>query len=74
VWWGYDSFLATAEGLSPKGFQTVLDIDTVGVFNMCHAAFPHLKRAGAGGKGDALIINISACLHYGAVTSCVVYP
>jgi hypothetical protein len=28
---------------------------------MCHAAFPELKRT-----GDALVINISATLHYGA--------
>jgi len=32
-----------------------------GVYNMSHAAFPELKKS-----GDALIINISATLHYGA--------
>lgn len=41
-----------------------MDIDTVGTFNVSRAAFPALKAAGAG-KG-ALIINISATLHYGA--------
>lgn len=55
------NFLATAETLSPKGFKTVMDIDTNGTFNMSSAAFPHLKAA----KG-ASIINISATLHYGA--------
>ena len=55
------NFLATAEGLKPKGFQTVMEIDTIGVFNMCHAAFPHLKAAGAQ-TSDALIVNISATL------------
>ena len=28
------NFLAAAETLKPKGFQTVLDIDTLGVFTM----------------------------------------
>eukprot|EP00455_Lapot_gusevi_P054046 TRINITY_DN856_c0_g2_i2.p1 TRINITY_DN856_c0_g2~~TRINITY_DN856_c0_g2_i2.p1 ORF type:complete len:321 (-),score=140.00 TRINITY_DN856_c0_g2_i2:260-1159(-) len=55
------NFLATAEGLKPKGFQTVMEIDTMGVFNMSNAAFSSLKKA-----GDSLIINISATLHYGA--------
>jgi peroxisomal 2,4-dienoyl-CoA reductase len=35
----FSSFLCAAEQLSPKGFKTVLDIDTQGTFNMCHAAF-----------------------------------
>jgi peroxisomal 2,4-dienoyl-CoA reductase len=59
------NFLSTAEQLKPKGFQTVMEIDTIGVFNMCHAAFPHLKSRAAV-TGDSLIINISATLHYGA--------
>lgn len=59
------NFLATADGLKPKGFHTVLEIDTMGVVNMCHAAFPQLKKSGLS-KGDALVINISATLHYGA--------
>lgn len=33
------SFLCAAENLSPKGFKTVMEIDTQGTFNMCHAAF-----------------------------------
>lgn len=55
------NFLATADSLSPKGFKTVMDIDTVGTFNMSHAAFPELKKA-----QSSTIINISATLHYGA--------
>ena len=53
------NFLATADELKPKGFQTVIDIDLHGVFNMTHAAFPHLKAAAAQ-TGDAVLINISA--------------
>jgi len=55
------NFLAVAEDLTPKGFKTVVEIDTFGVFHMCHASFEHLKKS-----GDALIINITATLHYGA--------
>ncbi len=55
------NFLAVAEDLSPKGFRTVMEIDAVGVYTMCHSAFPELKRSGRG-----KIINISATLHYGA--------
>lgn len=54
------NFLATAEELSVNGFKTVMDIDTVGTFMMCRAAFPHLKTA------HGAVINISATLHYGA--------
>lgn len=52
------NFLAIAEDLAPKGFQTVMDIDALGVFTMCHAAFPALQA-----RGDGLIVNISAMLH-----------
>jgi peroxisomal 2,4-dienoyl-CoA reductase len=51
------NFLSTAEGLNTKGFKTVIEIDTVGVFNVCQAAFPHLKESGRG-----VIINITATL------------
>jgi peroxisomal 2,4-dienoyl-CoA reductase len=55
------NFLANAEKLSPNGFRTVLEIDTLGTFTMCRAAFPALQAA----KGSC-VINISATLHYGA--------
>lgn len=64
------NFLSPAEVLSPKGFKTVLEIDTIGTFNMCHASFPALRKDAQGkepgqSKGG-VIINISATLHYGA--------
>ena len=49
------NFLSPAESLSAKGFKTVMEIDTVGSFNMARSAFRFLKH---GGK----IINISATL------------
>src|SRR5262245_49816328 len=53
------NFLAPAAALSPNGFRTVIEIDLVGTFNASRAAFEHLRTA-----GDALILNISATLHY----------
>lgn len=55
------NFLAPAEHLSPKGFRTVMEIDTLGTYHMTHASFDALKRSGAG-----VVINISATLQYGA--------
>ena len=52
------NFLCTAEELSPNGFGTVVDIDLKGTFNVCRAAFAHLKEH----RGQ--ILNISATLHY----------
>lgn len=56
------NFLARANQISPKGFATVIAIDTLGTFNMCSAAYPALKLSSKG----SIIINISATLHYGA--------
>lgn len=53
------NFLVPAENLSPNGFRTVIDIDAVGTFTMCHEALKYLKKGGT-------IINISATLHYTA--------
>ncbi|CAF4046566.1 unnamed protein product [Adineta steineri] len=55
------NFLCAAENLSPKGFKTVLDIDTQGTFNMCHAAFSELRKS-----SNANIINISTTYQYSA--------
>ena len=55
------NFLARADQISPKGFATVMAIDTLGTFNMCSAAYSLLKESPSG-----IIINISATLHYGA--------
>ncbi|KAL6759262.1 hypothetical protein V8C86DRAFT_2576977 [Haematococcus lacustris] len=55
------NFLATAEELTPNGFRTVMEIDTVGTFTMSRSAFKALKASPA-----PCVINISATLHYGA--------
>ncbi|XP_058747321.1 peroxisomal 2,4-dienoyl-CoA reductase [(3E)-enoyl-CoA-producing]-like [Vicia villosa] len=63
------NFLAAAEDLSPNGFRTVLDIDSVGTFTMCHEALKYLKKGGPGRDSSSAggsIINISATLHYTA--------
>jgi NAD(P)-dependent dehydrogenase (short-subunit alcohol dehydrogenase family) len=48
------NFPAPALGMSANGFKSVIDIDLLGTFNTCRAAFEHLKRPGAS------VINISA--------------
>ncbi|XP_076933558.1 peroxisomal 2,4-dienoyl-CoA reductase [(3E)-enoyl-CoA-producing]-like [Bidens hawaiensis] len=63
------NFLVSPEDLSPKGFKTVMDIDSVGTFTMCHEAIKYLKKGGPGRSPDdsgGLILNISATLHYTA--------
>ena len=51
------NFLAAAEQLSPKGFATVMAIDTIGTYNMCHSSYELLKE-----NGNGVIVNISATL------------
>jgi peroxisomal 2,4-dienoyl-CoA reductase len=53
------NFLATASTISTNGFKTVLEIDTLGTFNMCQAAFKTFM-----GENGGVIINISASLHW----------
>ena len=48
------NFPAPVLGMSANGFKSVVDIDLLGTFNTCRAAFEHLRRPGAS------IINISA--------------
>ncbi|KAL0300953.1 UNVERIFIED_CONTAM: Peroxisomal 2,4-dienoyl-CoA reductase [Sesamum calycinum] len=62
------NFLTSAEDLSPNGFKTVMDIDSVGTFTMCHEALPYLKKGGSGRSSSTggFILNISATLHYTA--------
>src|SRR4051812_30067242 len=48
------NFPAPALGMSANGVKAVIDIDLLGTFNTCRAAFEHLRRPGAS------IINISA--------------
>lgn len=51
------NYLAEARALKPKGFRTVIEIDTLGTYNMSYAAYEALKANGGGS-----IINISATL------------
>ncbi|HWM87842.1 MAG TPA: SDR family oxidoreductase [Kofleriaceae bacterium] len=51
------NFLAPAAALTPNGFRTVVEIDLIGSFHACKAAFDALCRSGRG-----LILNISATL------------
>ncbi|KAK6123877.1 hypothetical protein DH2020_042368 [Rehmannia glutinosa] len=62
------NFLVSAEDLSPNGFKTVMDIDSVGTFTMCHEALKYLKKGGPGRNSSTggFILNISATLHYTA--------
>jgi len=55
------NFLSTASNLRPKGFRTVMEIDALGVWTMCHSSFEELRDSKQG-----VIINISATLQYGA--------
>ncbi|KAJ6764518.1 PEROXISOMAL 24-DIENOYL-COA REDUCTASE-LIKE [Salix koriyanagi] len=63
------NFLVPSEDLSSNGFRTVMDIDSVGTFTMCHEALKYLKKGGLGkdpSTAGGTIINISATLHYTA--------
>lgn len=64
------NFLATADTLKPKGFKTVMEIDTVGTFQMSHFAHPYLKKTSSSPSSKSsptsTVINISATLQYGA--------
>ena len=48
------NFPAPAVGISANGFKAVVDIDLVGTFNACRAAFEHLRKPGA------CVLSISA--------------
>jgi len=48
------NFPAPAVGISSNGFKAVVDIDLIGTFNACRAAFEHLRKPGA------RVISISA--------------
>jgi 2,4-dienoyl-CoA reductase [(3E)-enoyl-CoA-producing], peroxisomal len=55
------NFLCPASQLSYNGFKTVIEIDTVGTYNVSKAAFDKYLRDHGGH-----ILNISATLHYAA--------
>jgi NAD(P)-dependent dehydrogenase (short-subunit alcohol dehydrogenase family) len=48
------NFPAPVLGMSANGFKSVIDIDLIGTFNTCRAAYLHLRKPGAS------IISISA--------------
>jgi NAD(P)-dependent dehydrogenase (short-subunit alcohol dehydrogenase family) len=48
------NFPAPALGMSANGFKAVIDIDVLGTFNTCRAAYAHLRKPGA------VVISISA--------------
>lgn len=48
------NFPAPVLGMSANGFKAVIDIDLLGTFNTCRAAYEHLRKPGAS------IISISA--------------
>jgi len=41
------NFLAPALGMSSNGFKAVIDIDLIGTFNTCRAAYQFLRKPGA---------------------------
>jgi NAD(P)-dependent dehydrogenase (short-subunit alcohol dehydrogenase family) len=41
------NFPSPVSGMSPNGFKAVVDIDLLGTFNTCRAAYPHLRKPGA---------------------------
>ena len=54
------NFLASAGKLSTKGFKTVMEIDTVGTFNMSKAVFVNSMKENKSGN----IMNLSAVTHW----------
>lgn len=56
------NFLAAAEELSSNGFRAVMEIDTLGTFNMARSSFEALKASKFGG----VITSITATLHFTA--------
>jgi NAD(P)-dependent dehydrogenase (short-subunit alcohol dehydrogenase family) len=48
------NFPAPVSGMSANGFKAVIDIDVLGTFNACRAAYAHLRKPGAS------IVSISA--------------
>ncbi|WP_321793822.1 SDR family oxidoreductase [Burkholderia pyrrocinia] len=49
------NFVCPTAELSPRGWQTVIDIDLNGTFHGCHAAYPHLKKSAHGGSIISII-------------------
>ena len=54
--------------MTPEQWSEVIDTNLTGVFHVCHAAIPHLRRRGGG-----TIINISSLAGKNAFTSAAAY-
>jgi NAD(P)-dependent dehydrogenase (short-subunit alcohol dehydrogenase family) len=54
--------------MSPEQWSEVIDTNLTGVFHVCHAAIPHLRRRGGGA-----IINISSLAGKNAFTTAAAY-
>src|SRR5580765_3478270 len=59
---------ADVADMTPAQFAEVIETNLTGVFHVCHAAIPHLKRRGGG-----FIINISSLAGKNAFTSGAAY-
>jgi NAD(P)-dependent dehydrogenase (short-subunit alcohol dehydrogenase family) len=55
------NFPALATGMSANGFKSVVDIDLLGTFNTCRAAWEHLRKPGAS------VVSISATHAFTAI-------
>ncbi|KIJ64084.1 hypothetical protein HYDPIDRAFT_91150 [Hydnomerulius pinastri MD-312] len=52
------NFLASIDGMSENAFRTVLEIDTMGMFNTVKATLPYIRAS------QGAYIHVSATLHY----------
>ncbi|HEV8147955.1 MAG TPA: SDR family oxidoreductase [Bryobacteraceae bacterium] len=57
------NFPAPVLGMSANGFKAVIDIDLIGTFNTCRAAYEHLRKPGAS------VIAISASHAFQAIAN-----
>ncbi|EHA52861.1 sporulation protein SPS19 [Pyricularia oryzae 70-15] len=68
------NFVAPISALTPNGFKSVIDIDTIGTFNTIKATMPHLVASASRnpnpsptGQTGGRIIYVSATFHYTGV-------
>jgi 3-oxoacyl-[acyl-carrier protein] reductase len=59
---------ANVADMTPEQWSEVIDTNLTGVFNVCHAAIPHLRRRGGG-----FIINISSLAGKNAFVGAAAY-
>lgn len=65
------NFVSPISALSPNGFKTVMDIDTIGTFNTIKATIPYLVQSASrnpnpstNGLTGGRILAVSATFHY----------